>query len=217
MRRCLATGQIGPKDSLIRFVLDPDRQVVPDVTGALPGRGLWVTARRDCVEKAMAKGVFARAAKGRVVVPPDLPDHCETLLAARALSFLGLARRAGELVLGFDQVEALLATRRGAAVLIAAIDGAADGRRKLAVKRGRAVLVELFASAEMDLALGRENVIHAALKPGGLADRFVADAARVAGFRAGAILFPTGDDGGDPGAGASAVGAAPARSPERDT
>jgi predicted RNA-binding protein YlxR (DUF448 family) len=189
-RRCIASGVVGPKEGLIRFAVDPTGRVVPDVVGNLPGRGLWVTANRENVTKAAAKGLFSRAAKARVQADPDLADLCERLLAARALQILGLARRAGDLVLGFDGVDLALTSPKPLAVLIAAADGAADGRRKLAGKRGRAMLVENFTSAEMGLALGRENVIHAALRPGGLADRFMVEVARLSGFRLGATPLP---------------------------
>jgi len=184
MRRCLARGEVLPKDGLIRFVVGPERRIVPDVAGTLPGRGFWVSADRADLTKVSAKGLFARAARGKVAAAPDLADQVERLLAARALQTLGLARKSGELVLGFDSVEIALTGRKPVAVLIAASDGAWDGRRKLAAKRGTAILVDLLTSAEMGLALGRENVIHAALKPGGLAVRFLGDIGRLAGFRA---------------------------------
>ena len=197
-RRCLVTGQVGPKERMVRFVLSPERVVVPDVAANLPGRGFWVTADRQIVERGRAKGQFVRAGqksgKGKVDVPPDLADLIERLLAVRALQLLGLARRAGDLLLGFDAVDLALGGRKPLAVLIAASDGAADGRRKLAGRRGKAVLVEVFSSQEMGLALRRENVIHAAIRPGGLADRFVVEAARLSGFRPGSTHIPVAAD-----------------------
>ncbi len=191
-RRCIVTGEVGPKERMVRFVLSPERVVVPDVAAVLPGRGLWVTASQDILMRAMAKGQFARAARGKVTVPPDLADLTERLLAARALQTLGLARRAGELLLGFDAVDLALSGRKPLAVLIAASDGAWDGRRKLAGRRGNAVLVEVFTAQEMGLALRRENVIHAAIRPGGLASRFVVEAARLSGFRAQSLTADQG-------------------------
>ncbi len=193
-RRCIATGQIRPKDELVRYVADPSNRIIPDVAGNLPGRGLWVSADRDTLALAVKKNAFARAARAKVLVPPDLADQTERLLAARALELLGLARRAGSLVLGFDGVDIALNGSKRMAVLIAAADGAPDGRRKLAAKRKTAILVECFTSDEMGLALRRENVIHAALRPSGLSDRFLVEVARLLGFRAGTIPIPGSGD-----------------------
>ena len=193
-RRCIASGEIKPKDELIRYVADPAGRIIPDVAGNLPGRGLWVSADRASLALAVKKNAFARAARAKVTVPPDLADQTERLLAARALELLGLARRAGSLVLGFDGVDIALSGSKRMAVLIAAADGALDGRRKLAAKRKKAILVECFTSGEMGLALRRENVIHAALRPSGLSDRFVVEVARLLGFRAGTIPIPASGD-----------------------
>jgi predicted RNA-binding protein YlxR (DUF448 family) len=193
-RRCIASGQIKPKDELVRYVVDPANRIIPDVAGNLPGRGLWVSADRDTLALAVKKNAFARAARAKVTVPPDLADQTERLLAARALELLGLARRAGSLVLGFDGVDIALSGSKRMAVLIAAADGAPDGRRKLAAKRKKAILIDCFTSGEMGLALRRENVIHAALRPSGLSDRFVVEVARLLGFRAGTIPIPASGD-----------------------
>jgi predicted RNA-binding protein YlxR (DUF448 family) len=182
------TGAHLPRRNLVRFVLGPDQAIVPDVAEKLPGRGLWVTAERETITRAATKGLFARAAKSMVKAPDDLAARVEALLAARALSFLGLARRAGELILGFESVAAALRGEKGVGVLIAASDGAEDGRRKLERKRGDAPIVACFTSAEMGLALARENVIHAALNPGRLAVRFLDEALRLSNFRPGTII-----------------------------
>jgi predicted RNA-binding protein YlxR (DUF448 family) len=172
--------------ALLRFVVGPDGRLVPDVAGKLPGRGLWLTARRDIVATAIAKRHFARAARQAVAVDDDLADRIEALLAARCRDTVALARRAGQAVMGFALVEAALSKGR-ASVLIAASDGATDGRAKLRGLAPALPLVEQLTAAELGAAFGREHVVHAALAPGRLATAIVADAARLAGFR-------TGDD-----------------------
>lgn len=181
-RRCIATGEVRGPGELIRFVVGPDDRVVPDLAGKLPGRGIWVTARADLLARAVAKRLFERAAKRPVAVDPALPALVERLLAERCLGLLGLARRAGELVTGFEQVRAFVAAGR-AAVLIGARDAAPGGRDKLKGLAGGLPTVALLGVEEMSLALGRQNVVHAALGPGGLAERFLAETARLAGFR----------------------------------
>jgi uncharacterized protein len=182
-RRCLATGEVRPKADLVRFVVAPDGKVVPDVAEKLPGRGLWLSARRDIVAAAVTKRLFARAARQPVIVDDDLAERVGALLAARCCDQIGLARRAGQAVMGFAKVEAALAAGK-AAVLVAAADGAADGRSKLRALAPGLPLVGLFTAAELGAAFGREHIVHAALAPGRIAQAFVADAARLAGFRA---------------------------------
>ncbi len=186
-RRCIVTGEIMPDSRLIRFVAAPDGQVVPDVAAKLPGRGLWVTATRKAVMQAVEKKLFARAAKANVTATADLAERTEKALVTRMLGDLGIARRSGALVLGFDNVLRALDSPRPANVLIEAIDGSKDGKRKLynaAHARGmKPQVLECLTSAELGLALGRENVIHAAVQPGGLAERLTFDAERLQGFR----------------------------------
>ena len=186
-RRCIVRGEVLPEAELVRFAADPDGNIVPDIAAGLPGRGMWVSASRDAVTKAAAKNLFAKSAKAKVKATADLADRVERLLVARMLSDLGLARRAGQAVFGFDNVMRELDGRTAPAVLIEARDGAADGKRKLAGSlraRGlKTLTIEALTSAELSLALGRENVIHAALKPGRLAERLIFDAGRLRGFR----------------------------------
>ncbi len=170
---------------LLRFVVDPEGRIVPDVAHRLPGRGLWLTARRDIVSQAVAKRLFARAAKAPVTVEAGLEDRIEALLARRCAELLGLARRAGLVEAGFVKVRAAL-LKREAAVLIAAIDGAEDGRAKLGALASGLAVVSCLSAEELGAALGREQVVHAALRPGRLADLFLAEARRLQGFRAGA-------------------------------
>jgi predicted RNA-binding protein YlxR (DUF448 family)/ribosomal protein L30E len=189
LRRCLVTRDCRPPGQLLRFVLDPEGRVQPDVDARLPGRGMWLSADRNVLNKAVAGNLFARAARAPARVAPDLVEQVESLLARRALATLGLARRAGQVALGFDQVRPWL--RCGAAaVLVAARDGAADGRRKLRRLAPELPLVVAFASAELGAALGRESVVHVAVAPGGLAQRLLQDVERLAGFRPDVIVPP---------------------------
>ncbi len=184
-RRCLVTRDVLHESRLVRFVLDPLGQLVPDIAATLPGRGMWVTAERNILERAVAKGHFSRAAGTSVAIADDIPARVERLLVARMAGDLGLARRAGQLVLGFDAVSRALAGPHPATLLIEASDGANDGRRKLfALARGTApAIVDCLTCAELSLALGRENVVHAALKSGRFSERLLADAGRLNGFR----------------------------------
>src|SRR4051812_17343271 len=104
-RRCIVTGEVLPEARLLRFVVGPEGEIVPDVAAKLPGRGLWVRAERSAIAQAAAKRLFAKAAKAPVKLDAGLPDRAEACLVERMLAYLGLARRAGELLLGFDQVE----------------------------------------------------------------------------------------------------------------
>ncbi len=185
-RKDIVSGEVMDEARLIRFVAAPDGTVVPDLARKLPGRGLWVEASRTSVETAAKKGHFPRAAKAKLTPPADLADQVERLLTKRLLDGLGLARRAGELTSGFEKVQTTLRSGK-AAWLIEAADGAADGRRKLtALARHldpQPGLVGVFSSAELDLALGGENVIHSAFLAGRGADRWGQDVLRLAGFR----------------------------------
>lgn len=184
LRRCIVTREVLPKGELIRFVVGPDAVIVPDVAGRLPGRGLWVKARRDLLATAVVKGLFGKAAKQPVEVPADLVERTSALLARRCLDLIGLARGAGQAVAGFEKVRDWLSAGR-AGLLLAASDGAEDGRRKLAALAKGTPVLALFSSAELSAALGRDNLVHAALAKGGLAERLNAEARRLAGFRKG--------------------------------
>jgi hypothetical protein len=189
-RRCIATGESGPTGLLIRFVLGPDAQVVPDLAERLPGRGVWLKADRALVDKAVAKKLFSRAFKTQAAAPADLADRLEALLAGRLINVIGLARKAGQAVTGFEKVRARLKDGT-AGVLIQASDGAADGKAKLnrladGLSDGdaeRVPRIEILDSTELGLAFGRDFAIHAALDRGGFADRAIGEAARLSGLR----------------------------------
>lgn len=176
-RRCIVTGQSDRADRMIRFVAGPDGAVVPDIKRNLPGRGCWVTARRDCVDKAAAKTLFARALKSKVSVPADLGGLVDDLLARHAVGALAMARKAGHLVSGASKVDNAL--RAGKAIaLLHAREAAADGVRKLDQARratvhlgGPDVVVFALLSAEqMGLAFAGGNAIHAAVLDGRAGD-----------------------------------------------
>lgn len=181
-RRCIATGEVQPKAGLVRFVVGPEDRVVPDVAGKLPGRGIWVEATRASIDKAARKGLFSRAARRTVAADPDLSGQVERLMAERVVGLLSLARKAGAAVAGFEKVKDWLDKGR-AAVLIQAYDGSERGRAKLWPPEGEDTLIGCLSAAELGLAFGREHAIHGALAPGGLADRVVEEAARLAGLR----------------------------------
>ena len=195
-RRCIATGESGPVDRLMRFVLGPGGEVVPDLAARLPGRGVWLTADRALVEKAVAKRLFARAFRAPATAPGDLADRLEELLARRLIEIIGLARKAGQAVTGFEKVRARL--KEGTVgVLVEASDGAADGRAKLArltgevpggapgKEPGGVPVIGVLDSVELGLAFGRDFAIHAALDRGGFAERAIGEATRLSGLRSG--------------------------------
>jgi uncharacterized protein len=191
LRRCVVTGEVQPPERMVRFVEGPDHEVVPDVAHKLPGRGFWVTATRDMIARACERGSFAKAAKAAVKCPPDLATTVERLLTQRCIEYLGLARRAGQIVIGHAQVEQAFRARDGKiAVLVEASDSGPADREKLvtyARRQGGIPVIGCLSQAEIGLAMGRENVVHAALTPGSLAARFVSEAARLGGFR---VLCP---------------------------
>jgi predicted RNA-binding protein YlxR (DUF448 family) len=185
-RRCIATGESKAREDLVRFVVAPDRSIVPDLDGDLPGRGLWLSPDREVLEKTRLGAAFARAAKESVTVAPDLADRLERMLAKRCCDMLGLARRAGQAVMGYEQVRAFLRDRSAAArkgVLVAARDGAAGGSDKLRHLAPDQPLVDVLDSAEIGAAFGTGAVVHVALADGRLAREFLQAAHRLAGLR----------------------------------
>ncbi len=192
-RTCIVTRRREPPEGLIRFVRGPDGVVAPDIRARLPGRGVWVGARAALVAEAAKKRMFARGLKEQVETPPELALDVDRLLEADCLQMLAMANKAGAVTAGFNKVEDLLA-KGGAAILIEAADGCADGKRKLSQSARRAgagkhendgvpPIVGLFTSSQLDLALGRTNVIHAALALGGPGASFLARCRRLAAYR----------------------------------
>ena len=189
-RQDLVSRQVLDESRLIRFVAGPDSAVYPDLARKLPGRGLWVAADRASVDAAVKKNMFARAAKAPLKPAADLSDMVEKLLAKRCLDLLGLARREGVLISGFEKSAAAIRSGK-AAWMLEASDGSADGRNKL-IALARHVspapkICGAFSADELSLALGLENAIHAVLLKGGRAARFTEEVERLAGFR---LLHP---------------------------
>ena len=189
-RLCIATRAVKPVEDMIRFVVGPDGAIVPDLRRKLPGRGVWVTATREALASAVKRKAFARGFKRPAGMPGDLVGLTEHLLERAALDALSMAHKARLVEIGFARVEAA-AAGHDIAALVHAADAAPDGVRKLAgaVKRrpGRdAALppaVTAFTSAQLDLALGRANVVHAALLAGPASEAFLARCRRLLRFR----------------------------------
>ena len=191
-RRCIVTGAERPKAELIRFVVGPDDGIVPDLEERLPGRGLWLSADRDVVNTASAGRAFAKAARQKVNVPDNLAGRIETLLAGRTMDLIGLARRSGGVVCGFEKVRAFLKEGRKG-IILAASDGARGGREKLLGTRSDAAELDMLSSLELGQALGREQVVHAIVTPGALTERIRREMERLRGFRAGAKKMEVGE------------------------
>jgi predicted RNA-binding protein YlxR (DUF448 family) len=193
-RFCAATGTVRPVAEMIRFVVSPDGLAVADLKRRLPGRGIWITATRQALSTAIARKVFGRGFKRAVKLAPDMIEATERLLEQAALSALAIAHKAGMVAIGFAKAEQAL-NRVRIVALIHAADAAPDGARKLAgalrrrldLDDGRIAVIDAFTSVQLDLALGRSNVIHAALLAGRESDTFMARAGLLDRFRTGGL------------------------------
>lgn len=182
LRRCIASGVARPPGELLRFVVDQDRRLIPDITGRLPGRGIWLSADRDSVERAHTRKLFDRAARQALGVDAGLANLIESLLARRCVELIGLARRAGQAVAGFEKVRAELSKGR-AGLLLTAADGATGGRRKLRSLAPELPVVRGLLAGELGRAFGREKVVHGVVAQGALARKIGCEAGRLEGFR----------------------------------
>jgi predicted RNA-binding protein YlxR (DUF448 family) len=179
LRRCIVTRDSLPKENMLRFVLGPGREIVPDLVGRLPGRGMWLSARGDVLERALSRGAFMRAARGPVTLPSDLRARIEDGLRARIRDLLGLARRAGQAVSGWQSGREWLQAGR-AGLLVQAVDGSPAERARFG---GRDLpVVASLTAAELGLVFGRDHAVHVVVAPGRLADAIRAEAGRLAGF-----------------------------------
>lgn len=184
-RRDIASGDSADTDTMLRFVVSPDGILVPDVAHKLPGRGIWIRSERPALEIAIKKNIFARAAKRQVKADPALAGQVHDLLRRRCLDLLGLARREGLLVSGYEKILGNVKAGK-LAWLIEASDGSADGRNRiLAANRatqGKAKICGCFDNQDLSLALGLENAIHVALLPGRRVERWSSEMKRLSGF-----------------------------------
>lgn len=178
LRRCLVTREIKSKAAMLRFVVGPDDALIFDAASTLPGRGLWLSAGRDVIEMALRRGLFAKAAKRRVAIAEGLADRVAASLERRIIDLLGLTRRSGAALAGFEKVREMLAAGRCAA-LIEARDGSAAERARLLNGRQIPVFTPL-GSARLGAVFGRDTVMHVGLAPGRLAEMIAKDAARLA-------------------------------------
>ncbi len=194
IRTCIVTRAKLPPEELMRFVLGPGDVVTPDLRRKLPGRGVWVQATALAVAEAVKRKAFARGFKAPAIASPALADEVDVLLARDALQSLAMANKAGMVASGAFKVEGDIARNLPAAI-VEASDGSPDGARKIFAALLRrwgdeakeTPRVELFASSQLDLALGRTNVIHAALRKGAASDAFLARCRRLARYRSGGM------------------------------
>jgi predicted RNA-binding protein YlxR (DUF448 family) len=180
LRRCAVTRERLPKERMIRFVIGPDRTVVPDLAARLPGRGIWLSARGDVIEIACTRGAFARAARGPVAVPPDLRSGLQAALTRRFADHLGLARRAGQAVAGFAKAREWLSSGR-AGLVVQARDGSPEERQRFLGGWDGPVLAPLDGE-RLGVVFGRERAVHVAVLAGRLAETLQHEAERLAGL-----------------------------------
>jgi predicted RNA-binding protein YlxR (DUF448 family) len=209
-RTCAATGWKGPPEAMLRFALSGAGVVTPDIRRRLPGRGVWIRLDAATVRQAAARQVFTRAFRAKAEAAPGLADEVDRLLEADALQFLSLVNKAGQIVAGAFKVEAAIASGKVVG-LIHASDGAPDGAHKfdrqlrsLEDAAAPAPRINIFASRQLDLALGRTNVIHAALIAGEASAAFLAKAERLTQFRTG-VATPSAPAAASADAGAAAT------------
>lgn len=192
LRLCAATRVTRQPADLIRFVAGPDGAIVPDLARRLPGRGVWVTADRESIGLAVSGKAFARSLKAPVGVAADLPDLVEGLLERRVIDALALANKSGSVLTGFEKIDRKL-TAGAVVALVHGSDAAAGGREKLdrkfaAIAGGHTAAVRIvkpLTIEQMSLAIGRPNVVHAALIKGGATERFLVEAGRLQRYRSG--------------------------------
>jgi hypothetical protein len=187
------------KERMIRFVVGPGNVVVPDVAARLPGRGIWLSARRDVIETARTRGAFAKAARASVTVPSDLLSGLQTALVRRIGEQLGLARRAGQAVSGYSKAREWL-EKGSAALVVQAADGSPDERARFLGAWTGPVVTPLDGTT-LGAVFGRDHVVHAAVAAGRLAERIAAESERLAGLTQAVDLEKAAAGNASPGAG----------------
>lgn len=189
-RKCVALNEVRDPKFMVRFVRDPDNNVVADISGKLPGRGVWVSSDKDLLEKAIKNGGFPRGFKSKVKTPGDLLETTELGLRRSTLSLLSMAKKSGQIAIGFDQTIGM--AREGVLGLrIEAKDGSADGRGKIrtlsrAIAReldlGDPGIIGCFNRLDLGDAMGRDKLVHAGIKRGKLCKKLRDEAQRLSGF-----------------------------------
>ena len=180
-RKCIASGEIKDKSSLLRFVVTPDNMIVADVLEKLPGKGIWLTCDKVLLEKTVRDELFARVTKKSITVPKTLLDDVEQMLTNRVISLISLARKSGRAVAGYEKVKDWL-SKDLATVLVQSQDGSERGKSKLSTPRD-GTFIDWLKTSELGLAFGRQTVIHCALASGGITQRVVNDALRLKALR----------------------------------
>ena len=180
LRRCAVTRERDYRARMIRFVISPDRIVTPDLLAKLPGRGIWLSARRDVLVTARTKGAFARAARGQVVVPADLVEGVQAGLTRRVTELLGLARRAGQAVAGFQKSREWLQSRK-IGIVVQACDGSPDERSRLMSGVRDVPTAAPLSAAALGAVFGRDHVVHVAVAQGRLAEALGIETTRLFG------------------------------------
>ena len=180
-RTCIATGQVLSKSELVRFVLGPNSLIYPDLENKLPGRGIWVKADRSAIMKAEKGQLFSRAAKQSAECLENLAEQVENLIANRIITLIGLSRKSGQCICGYEKVKDWL-KKDIAKVLIQSSDGSSRGKSRLRTPDD-GKFIDCLSSKELGKAFGRENITHCALASGGLTQRIVEDAQRLKGLR----------------------------------
>ena len=180
LRRCIVTRERDHRNRMLRFVVDPDGQIVPDLQAKLPGRGIWLSARRDVLETARARNAFARAARAPVRVPPGLAAMVEDGLTRRVTELLGLTRRAGQAVFGFARAKEWLLDHR-AGLVIQASDGSLDERARFVSGIKDVPVASPLSAAQLGAVFGRDHVVHVVIAPGRLAETLKVEVDRLAG------------------------------------
>lgn len=186
LRRCAVTREQAPKERLVRFVVAPGGpdgrgQVVPDLANRLPGRGIWLSARRDVLDSPRARSAFARAARGPVAVPPDLAAAVEAGLRRRIVDLLGLTRRAGQAVCGFQKAREWIVAHK-AGLVVQAMDGSEAERARLLSGAGNLPVAAPLGGEMLGTAFGRDWVVHVAVAPGRLAEALRVETGRLQGI-----------------------------------
>ena len=181
-RRCVSTRDADDREAMVRFVIDPDGELLPDILARAPGRGFWIGANRNRLDLARRKSLFARQARRKVRVAENIADQVEDQLLRRCLDLIGLAKRAGEVVAGYDKVATALRSQNEG-ILLTANDAADDGREKLFGLARNCTRLSAFSRAELGTSLGRTDLVHAFVQESRLAHQLIVDAKRLSGFR----------------------------------